>query len=379
MSEKELATLHTWLIEPMETQVAAVVERLRRAPDVKHVAIMPDVHLAKEVTVGTVMATERLLYPQAVGGDIGCGMLAVALNARAEELEDAAVAGRFLNALGRAVPTMRRHRNAAARWPEILEPGQLSHSSLATAARDEGKLQLGTLGGGNHFIELQADGDDRLWLMIHSGSRSMGQAIWSHHMAKTEPVGSGLRVLDYEKPEGQAYAADMQWARRYANANRRAMALSVEAVAQEVIGCGVDWTTLVSVDHNYAQRESHYGQELWVHRKGAMPAALGAAGVLPGSMGTGSFHVEGLGCAQSLQSSAHGAGRRLSREQARKTVSHHALQRQMEGVWYDYRAAGHLREEAPAAYKDVRAVLRAQGELVKLRRVLKPVINYKGH
>ncbi len=378
MSEKEMATLHTWLVDPMEPQVAAVVERIRRAPDVKHVAIMPDVHLAKEVTIGTVMATERLLYPQAVGGDIGCGMLAVALDARAEKLEDPAVAGRILNELGRAVPTMRRHRNAVAHWPEELEAGNLSQPSLVAAARDEGRLQLGTLGGGNHFVELQADEEGRLWLMIHSGSRSMGQEIWSHHMAKAEAVGSGLRVLDFEKPDGQAYAADMQWARRYADANRRAMAKSVESVAEEVMGCVLDWATLITVDHNHVVREAHFGRELWVHRKGAMPAALGAAGVLPGSMGTESFHVEGLGCAESLQSSAHGAGRKMSREQARKGVSDHALQRQMEGVWYDYRAARQLREEAPAAYKDIRAVLRAQGELVKVRRRLRPVVNYKG-
>src|SRR4051812_9242538 len=170
MSEKELAKLHTWLIEPMEPQVAAVIERLRRAPDVKHVAIMPDVHLAKEVTIGTVMATEHLLYPQAVGGDIGCGMLAIALQAEAEPLADPSVAGRLLNALGRAVPTMRHHRNATAPWPLELEPAQLTHPTLDAAAREEGRLQLGTLGGGNHFIELQADEANRLWLMIHSGS-----------------------------------------------------------------------------------------------------------------------------------------------------------------------------------------------------------------
>ena len=321
------------------------------------------------------MTTSR--FP-AVGGDIGCGMLAVALYAKTEALQDPAIAGRVLNALGRAVPTIRRHRNAVAPWPQELEPSQLSHPALAAAARDEGKLQLGTLGGGNHFIELQADEEDRLWLMIHSGSRSIGQTICSHHMAKTELAGSGLRVLDFNRNEGQAYAADMQWARCYADANRRAMANSFEAVAQENLGCGLDWSTLITVDHNHAQREIHFGQELWVHRKGAMPAAIGAAGVLPGSMGTESYHVQGLGCEASLQSSAHGAGRKLSREQARKSVSNHALQRQMEGVWYDYRHASFLREEAPAAYKDIRAVLRAQKELVKVTRRLRPLLSFKG-
>jgi tRNA-splicing ligase RtcB len=185
-------------------------------------------------------------------------------------------------------------------------------------------------------------------------------------------------VLDDEKIEGQAYAADMQWARRYADANRRAIALSVDSVAQEVLGSGIDWKSLITVDHNHAVREVHFGQDLWVHRKGAMQVGLGAGGVLPGSMGTESFLVEGLGCAESLQSSAHGAGRRMSREQARKGVSDHALQRQMEGVWYDYRAIRQLREEAPAAYKDIRAVLRAQRDLVKVTRRLRPVVSFKG-
>ncbi|HEV8604916.1 MAG TPA: RtcB family protein [Tepidisphaeraceae bacterium] len=378
MSNQEIATLNTWLIEPMEQEVSGVVERLRRAPDVKHVAIMPDVHLAKEVTVGTVMASERLLYPQAVGGDIGCGMLAVALETRAERLEDGALAGRMLKELGRTVPTRRRHRSSAARWPEELEAGALSHPALIAAARDEGRLQLGTLGGGNHFVELQRDEEGRLWLMIHSGSRGMGQVIWDHHMTRAVAVGSGLRVVDFEKAEGRAYAADMQWARRYADANRRAMALAVERVAEEVMGCGVDWATLIAVDHNHVVREVHFGRELWVHRKGAMPAARGAAGVLPGSMGTESFHVEGTGCVESLKSSAHGAGRKMSREMARKSVSGHAFVRQMEGVWYDYRAARQLRDEAPAAYKDIRAVLRAQRELVKVRKVLRPVVSFKG-
>jgi tRNA-splicing ligase RtcB len=378
MNKENLATLHTWLVEPMEKEVSAVVERLRRAPDVKHVAIMPDVHLAKEVTVGTVMATERLLYPQAVGGDIGCGMLAVALDARADRLADPMLAGRILNTLGRTVPTMRRHRNAAARWPEELEAMRLSHPTLEAAARDEGRLQLGTLGGGNHFVELQTDEEGYLWLMIHSGSRSMGQLIWAHHMARTVAAGSGLRTLDWETDAGRAYVQDMEWARRYADENRRAMASAVARVAEEVLGNGLDWFSLIAVDHNHVVRESHFGQELWVHRKGAMPASLGAAGILPGSMGTLSYHVEGLGCAEALKSSAHGAGRKMSREVARRSVSGHAFERQMEGVWYDFRAAQQLREEAPAAYKDVRAVLRAQGELVKVWRVLRPVVSFKG-
>jgi tRNA-splicing ligase RtcB len=324
------------------------------------------------------MATQRLLYPHAVGSDIGCGMLAVGLQARAEQLEDPGLAGRLLREIGRAVPAMRRHRRFTVRWPSELEVMKLSHPSLEAAAREEGRLQLGTLGGGNHFVELQADEEERLWLMIHSGSRSMGQIICEHHKARAEPAPFGLKVLDFEKEAGRAYAQDVQWARRYAEENRRAMARAVAQACGDLLGCEMDWSALIAVDHNHVEREMHLGCELWVHRKGAMPASAGSAGVLPGSMGTESFHVEGLGCAEALQSSAHGAGRAMSRESARKSVSDHAFQRQMEGVWYDYRATRHLREEAPATYKDIRAVLRAQRELVKVTRRLRPVMSFKG-
>ena len=171
---------------------------------------------------------------------------------------------------------------------------------------------------------------------------------------------------------------DVEWARAYAEANRRAMAECVASALAEAVAAKPAWETLISVDHNHVIAEEHDGRPLWVHRKGAMRAGAGVAGVLPGSMATASFHVEGRGCEASLWSSAHGAGRVMSRESARKSISERDLRRQMEGVWYDFRHANHLREEAPTAYKDVRAVLRAQHELVKVVRVMRPVLNHKG-
>jgi tRNA-splicing ligase RtcB len=392
MSETTLAPLSAWLVEPMEPAVAAAIERLRRAPDVRRVAVMPDVHLASEVCVGTVLATSQLVYPQAVGGDIGCGMLAVAFDVGAEALGDPAVAGRVLGRLGEVVPVLRRHRRHAVAWPEGLaqdarprgtrlnggETLRLSHPGLEGVRREVGALQLGTLGSGNHFVELQGDEDGRLWLMIHSGSRGMGQAIRDHHLARAVAVGWGLKALDVGTEEGAAYVRDVGWARAYAEANRRAMAERVADVLAEAVSARPAWETLVSVDHNHVVSEEHGGERLWVHRKGAMPAGMGVAGVLPGSMGTESFHVEGRGCDAAMWSSAHGAGRAMSRESARKGISERDLRRQMGGVWYDYRHGRHLREEAPTAYKDVRAVMRAQRELVKVVRVMRPVLNYKG-
>jgi tRNA-splicing ligase RtcB len=177
---------------------------------------------------------------------------------------------------------------------------------------------------------------------------------------------------------GVEYLHDAAYARRFADASRRAMAEEVGQVLSRRLGARVCWETLITTDHNHVSQEFHGGRDLWVHRKGAMPAGLGVHGVLPGSMGTLSFHVEGRGCEESLCSSAHGAGRALSRTAARSKVTEREFRRQMEGVWYDARLVGKLRDEAPAAYKDIRAVLRAQRELVKVTRTLRPVLNYKG-
>lgn len=374
----ELTPLHTWLIEPLEPAVAHAIDRLRRAPDVRHVAVMPDVHLATEVCVGTVFGTSHLIYPQAVGGDIGCGMLAIAFDASADLLRDPHRAGSILRSLGESIPTSRHHRAACIEQPEDLKAEKLSHGQLEAFRRGEGILQFGTLGGGNHFVELQADDDNRLWLMIHSGSRAIGQAIRSHHLAQAQRVGSGLFALDASAESGQAYLHDVGWARRYAAGNRHAMMHHVCDILGAYCDTTPDFTSIIHIDHNHVARELHAGQDLWVHRKGAMPAGNGAAGVLPDSMGTSSYHVVGRGNPDSLHSSAHGAGRAMSRETARKTITRSALHHQMAEVWYDYRIENALREESPAAYKNIGAVLRAQRDLTRITRTLRPVLNFKG-
>ncbi len=177
---------------------------------------------------------------------------------------------------------------------------------------------------------------------------------------------------------GKEYLHDVLWARQFAAASRKAMAEETGKVLTRTLKCSISWETMIAIDHNHVALERHGERELWVHRKGAMSAQQGQPGVLPGSMGSPSFHVEGRGCEEALCSSAHGAGRALSRGAARSKFSDRDLRRQMEGVWYDYRLTGRLRDEAPAAYKDIRAVLKAQRELVKVVRTLRPVLNYKG-
>jgi tRNA-splicing ligase RtcB (3'-phosphate/5'-hydroxy nucleic acid ligase) len=372
-----VAPIRTWLASPMNHDVAEAIDRLRRAPDVQQIAVMPDVHLAADVCIGVVLATSHLIYPQAVGGDIGCGMLAVGLDVDASALAPPRVAGQVLADIGRAVPARRRNRHAIISQPELAD-GTLSSANLECVRRSEGALEFATLGSGNHFIEIQADEDGRLWLMVHSGSRALGQAIRDHHFTRARPATNQLRALDAESDEGIEYRNDAAYARRFADASRRAIAEEVGKVLTRRLGAQLCWETLITTDHNHVSLERHGGRDLWVHRKGAMPAQGGESGVLPGSMGSLSFHVEGRGNEEALCSSAHGAGRTFSRTAARGKISERELRRQMEGVWYDVRLASKLRDEAPSAYKDIRSVLRAQKELVKVTRTLRPVLNYKG-
>ena len=378
MTDLSLPPIRMWLTTPLGHEVAEALGRLQRAPDVREIAVMPDVHLANDICVGVVLATSHLIYPQAVGGDIGCGMLAVATSSTAEQLRDPTAAGQILAGLAKAIPSRRRNRQAVIAQPQDLDSVELSSSRLESIRRSEGALEFATLGSGNHFLELQADEEDRLWLMIHSGSRALGQAIRDHHLSGARVVDGRFRALDSESGQGAAYLHDLDWGRRYAAASRRAMATEAEKVIQEAIGARLDWETSIATDHNHVKAEQYDAGKFWVHRKGAMALQAGELGVLPGSMGTLSFHVEGRGCEEALNSSAHGAGRAMSRSEAATKVSRAELQRQMKGVWFDWRLADAIRDEAPSAYKDIRAVLKEQHDLVKVRCTLRPLLNYKG-
>ncbi|HUQ68523.1 MAG TPA: RtcB family protein [Planctomycetaceae bacterium] len=374
MSENSVpCPVEMWLAEPPSTEVQRVIDRLRRLPDARQLAVLPDVHLAADVCVGIALATADCVYPAAVGGDIGCGMLAVAVNADAEFLASPERAADILSELYDRIPA-NKHRFAQDLPPELRDAA-LSCDRLERLKRRDGAVQLGTLGRGNHFVELQRDGENRLWLMIHSGSRGLGQAITEHHQRQCTDRG-GLHGLIADEATGQAYLHDVAWARRYAVANRLGMAQAVEALIQ-THDITLDWSTLIHCDHNHVAREMHRGEWVWVHRKGAMPAEDDQPGMIPGSMGTSSVHVIGRGCDAALRTCSHGAGRKLTRTAARQR-SRRDLFRQMGHIWFDRRYADDLREEAPSAYKDLRTVLRAQRDLIRIVRELHPVLVYKG-
>jgi tRNA-splicing ligase RtcB (3'-phosphate/5'-hydroxy nucleic acid ligase) len=376
--ETSPAVVRRWAPGPLPHDVEAALERLARSDDVRRIAVMPDVHLSAEVCVGTVVATRHTLYPGAVGGDIGCGVAAQAFDADDTVLRDTRRAAAVIDGLSRAIPIVRHGRKRAPGLPTALEERRLSAPSLEALKKEDGALQVGTLGRGNHFVELQVDDEGRLWLMLHSGSRGMGQAIRDHNLRQCSTGRAGLRFLEADSPEGLAYLQDLEWAITYPEESRRAMVAAVRAVLEVVLDITAEEGSYVSCSHNHVRRETHDGETLWVHRKGAMPAAQGEPGLIPGSMGTRSFHVEGRGCAEALGSSAHGAGRQLSRTDARRRISVRDVTRDLRGVWFDHRLASGLREEAPSAYKDIDAVMRTQHELVRIVRRLRPVLSFKG-
>lgn len=366
-----MTAIHRWLAEPMPRDVARAVDRIAAARGVEHVAVMPDVHLADGVCVGTVVGTDGWLYPQAVGGDVGCGMAAVRLVADGESIDTEPRARSVFAALRERVPTVRR----AEPWPVDLS--RLTDAKLHRGILRDARIEFGTLGRGNHFLEVQRDEQGALWLAVHSGSRALGPAVQAWHRTRATPVGNGLVALPAEGA-GPEWLRDVEVAVDYARQNRRAIAEAAALALAAAIGAAIEWPTWFDTVHNFVRRERHGDRELWVHRKGACAAAAGEPAMIPGSMGTDSYHVSGRGHPDALASCSHGAGRRLPRGAAMRTIAPREFERSMRGVFFETALAGRLRDEAPAAYKDVGAVLRAQRDLVRIERRLTPVLAYKG-
>ncbi|MEO0475938.1 MAG: RtcB family protein [Planctomycetota bacterium] len=373
--EQALAPMWTCCDERWDEAVSKMIDTTRRLDDAIRVAVMPDVHLARGFCVGTVLATRRLIYPSAVGSDIGCGMLALPLHGKTDSITPF-VARRLIKLLPKLVPA--RHHHQAQIGLRKNHP-RLSDPVLDRVLRTTGLKQLGTLGSGNHFLELQRDETgDQLWLMLHSGSRGLGQAIYTHHVAKAEGRSFGRIYLEADSPEGAGYLHDVRFARAYARLNRVTMAHATAFALHELAGIEADWAGVIHTDHNHVRREIIEGQACWVHRKGAAPALAGQLSVIPGSMGTASYHVRGKGYAEALRSSSHGAGRSMDRGTDRRSISIDKLKHTMEGVWFNEHAASKLRDEAPSAYKDIDKVVTKQRDQISIARRLLPVLNYKG-
>ncbi|MEQ8799977.1 MAG: RtcB family protein [Salinisphaeraceae bacterium] len=351
-----------------------------------HVAAMPDVHPGMGSTVGSVIPTHQAIIPAAVGVDIGCGMNAVRLSLSAEDLPESL--SRTRAAIEAAVPVGRaghKEKNwcteGLSRVADGLKPIVDKYPGIGADWRG----QMGSLGGGNHFIELCLDEAGAAWIMLHSGSRGIGNRIGMHFIAEAKEEMQRLGV-DLPDPnlayfrEGsdtfEDYVEAVGWAQDYAMENRRQMMrLIIEAIGKELPAFTVT-DEAINCHHNYVAREHHYGADVWLTRKGAIRAGAGDLGIIPGSMGAKSYIVRGKGSAESLQSCAHGAGRLMSRAAAKNKFKLEDLRRQTEGV--ECRKDDNVIDEIPGAYKDVDAVMANQTDLVDVVHTLKQVVCVKG-
>lgn len=352
-----------------------------------HVAVMPDVHVGKGATVGSVIAMRGAVAPAAVGVDIGCGMAAVKTSLTASRLPDNLKELRL--AIEETVPVGRaQHRtpiwqqSGYALQTEALLDRFFTLDTDAQHFAGRVNMQLGTLGGGNHFIEVCLDSEDNVWLMLHSGSRFIGAALAERHMHAASQLVHNRRLPDPDlavflagTPTFEAYRRALYWAQEYAALNRDLM---LERLQQLLVAWFPDVTfePTVSCHHNYVAEEVHYGEELLVTRKGAIRAGEGQLGIIPGSMGAASFIVRGRGNPLSFESASHGAGRRMSRTQARRAFTRQDFARQTRGV--ECRKDSGVIDEAPKAYKDIHRVMEQQQDLVEIVAELKQVVCVKG-
>ncbi|AGC41635.1 hypothetical protein MYSTI_00276 [Myxococcus stipitatus DSM 14675] len=346
---------------------------------VEHVAAMPDLHVSEGIAVGTVFATEHHVVPGALGGDLGCGVSAYRFESPAASLGPD-VLRELLERLAQVIPVGdATHRGRGLALPPELEAPPLSTQKLRHAWERLAPRHLGTLGGGNHFLELDRDAVGDLWLLVHSGSRGVGAAISDHHQRVARALGEGsLPGLRLDTPEGAACLADLELACRFARANRDTLAARALSVLAPTLEVAPDAASTVDVHHNHVSREWHFGRPLWVHRKGAMGLEAGARGLIPGSMGTASYVVEGRAEPRAFHSCSHGAGRVLTRREARARIRPAALAQALRRVVHDSGRAAALVEEAPAAYRDIVEVLEDEADLVTPVRRLTPMAVLKG-
>jgi tRNA-splicing ligase RtcB len=364
-------------------------ERTSRLPFVVgHVALMPDAHYGIGSTVGSVIPTKGAIVPAAIGVDIGCGMIAADTGLRAEQLPDT---------LATLMPLIEDRipagvgRGRMKDLPGFGDLGRLSDEPafifMDEHLRGIARNQMGSLGSGNHFVEVCLDETDAVWIVLHSGSRGVGNKLAQSHISNAKDLMKEW-FIELEDPdlaylvEGtaafQSYIADMLWSQAYALANREKMMDEALRSLAEVAGLPLTVVERINCHHNFTQMEHHHGKDVWLTRKGAISARKDQRGVIPGSMGTASYIVRGLGSEASYQSCSHGAGRCMSRSRARKELTIRSLDTMMEGkTWNDDKAAA-LLDEHPDSYKNIDVVMEDQKDLVEIVHTLHQVFNFKG-
>ncbi len=383
----------TWA-DDLDEKTLAQVANAASLPFVdKPVALMADAHLGYGVPIGAVLATSGAIIPSAVGVDIGCGMAAQRLDVAASDLDVDLLHTRISQVIPAGQPTKKAAGSGSFRDVERVVALDASEESLLRKAAGhtgydvrKAEAQFGTLGGGNHFVELCEDDDGAAWIVLHSGSRGVGNTIAKHHIAAAKGLMKSY-FIELDDPdlaylvEGteafDAYISAMLWAQDYAAGSRSLMMRAALAVVEEQTGASPAVGAEINCHHNYTTMEHHHGKNMWITRKGAINAAAGQPGIIPGSMATGSYIVEGCGSEASYCSASHGAGRRMSRTAARKQLTESSLDDRMAGISWNHDARA-LLDEHPEAYKDIEGVMGNQADLVTPVTRLRTVLNYKG-
>ena len=365
------------------------IDNLSRLPFIyHHLAFMPDVHGGMGMPIGGVLASKKVVVPNAVGVDIGCGMCAVKTNLKADDISRDVIRKEIMSGIRARIPLGMDHHTELQ--DEALMPQGHDIDKLHVVSRQyvSARRQVGTLGGGNHFIELQKDDDGFLWIMLHSGSRTLGKQVGDYYNKLAKELNAmyhtavdpawQMHFLPLGSKEFTAYWKEMSYCVDFALCNRQLMMDRIQEIIADAIP-NVEFEPMINIAHNYAAWEHHYGEDVIVHRKGAVRARAGEIGIIPGSQGTSSYIVEGLGCPESFMSSSHGAGRLMSRTEAIKTLS---LQKEIEmldskGIIHGIRSQNHL-DEAASAYKNIDEVMANQQDLVRILTRLSPIAVVKG-
>lgn len=346
-----------------------------------HIAIMPDTHQGYGMPIGAILPTKGAIVPNAVGVDIGCGMCSLRTNLTDIKKSDLK---EIMSIIRKTVPVGFKHHEE--RQDESLMPQKNGDLPIVEQEYENALYQIGTLGGGNHFIEIQAGSDGYIWIMIHSGSRNIGYTVANHYNAVAkeinrslgEKVPKDLAFIPEDSEYYDLYWNEMNYCIDFALANRKLMMERVKSAFEE-IRLGIKFSDFINKPHNFATLEAHYGEQVIVHRKGATRARKGEWGMIPGSQGTASFLVKGKGNPQAFESCSHGAGRLMSRAQARKNLDLKAERKMLtdQGILHAIRHRGDL-DEAPSSYKDINEVMANQKSLVDVQVTLQPLAVIKG-
>lgn len=389
---RQKVPIKSWCNDPESGAVDQAINVSNHPAIFHHFSLMPDTHQGYGMPIGGVAALKNAVSPNMVGVDIACGMMANRFDFRAEDLSERDKIS-IMREIRRLVPMGKNHQKDISLFKK--EAGNLfdKYSSKLSKIRRGSELvapdkiaaQLGTLGGGNHFIELQSDEKDDLWIMLHSGSRNIGKRVCDMYNRMALELdqkyhfvipNKELSFLPVDSEEGQSYLTLMNFCMDFSYKNRECMFKQVIRAVKEVIGYDIIPALSINIHHNYASEELHYGEKVWVHRKGATLAAADTVGIIPGSMGARSFIIAGKGNPESFASCSHGAGRRMSRHAAKNAFTLNEFKESMRNIVFN--CTGNLLDESPMAYKNIDIVMDEQKDLVEIVHVLKPLAVEKG-